>query len=276
MLSENQNELLTRIPLFAELTSTDMATVAQATSLLSLPKRTNLLIADQHGEVVYFVLEGTVKIYIEVPAKATREAVKAGIAPETLAEMAAPKLTTLSIIGPGEILGEINAIDGGGHSANALTLEPTRVLWMKKADFLRLEGEIPQLSRQLSRLLASRLRLLSSHVFAFSTMSVERRVAYHLLSLLERYNPEAVAVIQSATAKAGKISAGKSSTRSAAPTPFAIPVRVNQGDLADMASASRAIVNTALNALKKENIVTMGGKGNITVLDVERLYQQTL
>lgn len=252
MLHPTHLPLLSLIPLFAGLSLAELVALAEVSHLLLLPKRTNLSVGDQRGEFVYFLLEGTAKVYLPDETQPTPNI-------PTLS-----KSKTLAIVGPEEVLGIVNTLDGQGHTANILTLEPTRLLWINRADFLRLEEEIPRLSRNLSRLLAKRLRLLSEDKLALSTMTVKQRVTHYLLNLANSHHEEA----------AQKILEAPRERSASSPHPaLPIPVRISQGDLADMVGASRITVNTILKTLKAENIISMGGKGNIAILDLPRLEQ---
>jgi CRP-like cAMP-binding protein len=295
MLSSAERVYLEHIPLFQELSAPQLKKVSDVLHLTVLPARTNLLVADQRGEVVYFVIEGSVKIYMQQP-----------LMPEEQDSTLPPGLTTsqhfkdvaLNIVGGGEILGEISALDEGGHSAHVLTLEPCRVLWMSKEDFLRLIRAMPELHFKLSRLLAARLRLLSGHAFMMATMKVPQRVAYKLLALAQHHCAQAVREIEQAetrrveeqseaAATGSKKTEGRATTRgkagadskkaagSANHEPVVLPFRVDQTDLADLVGASRVQAHNSLMALKEKGIINFDRKGNYAILDIHALKRST-
>ena len=75
----------------------------------TFPAGASVLTAEQPGEAVYVILEGTAKVYV-THTDGTE--------------------VILAILGPGEIVGEMSAADSLGRSASVLTLEDSTLLWM--------------------------------------------------------------------------------------------------------------------------------------------------
>jgi CRP/FNR family cyclic AMP-dependent transcriptional regulator len=105
--------LLADIDLFAGLTPTQLGWVAERAHRRVFEAGRNVMTIDQPGEAVYIILHGTVKIHIE---QSERDVI-------------------LSILGAGDLLGEMSLIDSVGRSASAVTLENSLMLWMDKVTF---------------------------------------------------------------------------------------------------------------------------------------------
>jgi CRP-like cAMP-binding protein len=63
----------------------------------------------------------------------------------------------VAVGGPGDLLGELAAIDGGRRSTNVTTLEPVELLLIPRSDFLRLIDERPRMAVVILRMVAGRL-----------------------------------------------------------------------------------------------------------------------
>jgi hypothetical protein len=110
---DSTRNLLADIELFAGLTPTQLDWVAQRAHRRVFEAGRNVLTIEQPGEAVYIILHGTVKIHIE---QGERDVI-------------------VSILGTGDLLGEMSLIDSVGRSASAVTLENSLMLWMDKVTF---------------------------------------------------------------------------------------------------------------------------------------------
>src|SRR3954452_24851930 len=127
---------------------------------------THFITAEQAGEVVYVLLEGTVKIYV------TR---------------ADGREVILAFLGPGDTVGEMSLVDSAGRSANVVTTEPSRLLAMDRAAFQGCLRTITPLANNLVKLLAHRLRFAHEQIQALCTLDVSGRVARQILALADRH-----------------------------------------------------------------------------------------
>lgn len=149
-----------------------LAQLAQLRRLLhetSLPAGSHFITAEQPGEVVYVILEGTVKIYVNQPDG--REVI-------------------LAFLGPGDTVGEMSLVDSSGRSANVVTTEPTRLFWMDRVTFQACLQRMSPLSYNLVRLLSNRLRFANEQILALCTLDVPGRLARQILALADRYGNE--------------------------------------------------------------------------------------
>ena len=220
---DTTRNLLSEIDLFKGLTPTQMDWVAQHAHRRVFETGRNVMTIEQPGEAVYVILHGTVKIHIE---QGERDVI-------------------LSILGTGDLLGEMSLIDSVGRSASAVTLENSLLLWMDKNTFNYLLDNFPPVARNLVRILSSRVRLSDQMIQALATLDVNGRVARQLLAFAEKYGFEKDVMTL-------------------------IHVTLTQGDIADLVGASRKRVNQAMVLFKEQGLVD-DVDGRIAIKDSEGL-----
>ncbi|MGH9901014.1 MAG: Crp/Fnr family transcriptional regulator [Pyrinomonadaceae bacterium] len=154
------------LPLFRGLPSAHLSSLRGLLRLKECRAGAPLIVAGAAGEVVYVILEGTVKIYLEQ---------KDGTA------------VILALLGAGDTVGEMSPSDNSGRSADVATLEDSRLLWMSKDDFRRCLREMPVMACNLVAILSSRLRAANEQIMALASLEVESRVARQLLALAARF-----------------------------------------------------------------------------------------
>lgn len=161
--------------------------------------------------------------------------------------------TVLRAIGPGEMFGELAAIDGEPRSADVVAAESSSLLVIPGATFVDLIGREPVLSLWLARYLAHQVRYLTNRIYELSTMGVGPRLQAELLRL-----------------------AGEPDVKGAA----AISRVPTQAELAARIGTNRETVTREFSLLVKEGLVVREGR-RIVVPSVERLadrlhrYSQT-
>jgi CRP-like cAMP-binding protein len=131
----------------------------------------------------------------------------------------------LAVRGPGALLGEFSAIDGGVYSGTVQALEPVAALVVPLAEFtgyLQAHGRVGYL---LMRLLVSRLRDADRKRIEFGAHDTTGRVAARLLELAERFGQPG-------------------------PDGIAIALPLSQDELAGWTGASREAVSKALGTLR--------------------------
>lgn len=220
MLTRINEKQLPVLPLFDGLPEKCLAWLAERIHSHTYPANTNLVTADQPGEVVYLIVEGTIKIHIEQTSGAD---------------------VILAILGPGDTLGEMSLIDSAGRSASALTLEESTLLWMDRLTFQECLQVSPAVAVNLVKIMTVRVRLANELIQSLATLDVFGRVARQLLAFCDRYGQEREA-------------AG-----------VTIPIRLTQGDIADLVGASRKRVNQVMVSLKQQGIIQVDGRYRITV-----------
>jgi CRP/FNR family cyclic AMP-dependent transcriptional regulator len=159
-------DLLADVVLFDGLSQRQWSRVRENLHYKTFPAGVNIITAEQPGEVVYFILKGTVKIYM-VKADGTT--------------------VILAILGPGDVVGEMSLIDSVGRSANVLTLEDSSLIWMDRITFQHSLDTIPKINYNLVRILSQRVRLANEQIQALASLDVYGRVARQFLAFAERY-----------------------------------------------------------------------------------------
>jgi CRP-like cAMP-binding protein len=100
---------------------------------------------------------------------------------------AAGREVVLAFRGPGELLGELAALDGHPRSASVVALEPVEVLALAPADFSTFLAEHPAAALKLLRMLSRRLREANTRQIEFAAQETLGRVATRLVELSERF-----------------------------------------------------------------------------------------
>jgi CRP/FNR family cyclic AMP-dependent transcriptional regulator len=221
---DDTRNLLADIELFKGLTTAQLEWVAQRAHRRVFEAGRNVLTIEQPGEAVYIILHGTVKIHIE---QGERDVI-------------------ISILGAGDLLGEMSLIDSVGRSASAVTLEDSLMLWMDKVTFSYILDNFTPVARNLVRILSSRVRLSDQLIQALATLDVNGRVARQLLAFAEKYGRE----------KDG-------ATR--------IRIVLTQSDIADLVGASRKRVNQAIVLFKERGLIDTDAEGRIAIKNGEGL-----
>jgi CRP/FNR family cyclic AMP-dependent transcriptional regulator len=218
-------EILEKIPLFRGLAPEQLNRLSSVLRRKVLSANVRLMTKDQSSDFIYVILAGTVKVYIERPEHAD---------------------ITLAICGPGEILGDINAVDGQGHSASVTTLETCVVYAIRRAEFMECLHCMPQLTLNIASNAMSRLRRATVQIQALSRQDVYSRIACQLLSYADQYGH---------TNQDGSIF---------------IDLRITQSEMADLIGASRVRVNQVFNAFKRSRYISID-RYRITLLNPNAL-----
>jgi CRP/FNR family cyclic AMP-dependent transcriptional regulator len=229
------------LELFQGLAGDQLAKLNQLLRASSVPAGTHFITADQPGDVVYVLLEGTVKIYVS---------------------RADGREVILAFLGPGDTVGEMSLVDSAGRSANVVTTEPSRLLSMDRASFQACLSAMAPLANNLVRLLSHRLRFANEQIQALCTLDVPGRVARQILALADRYGSAARGAAAGAAA--------------GAPGEVKIQLRLTQSDLGEVVGASRERVNQAIVEFKQQGFIAVDSDHRIHVRDRQALTRYCL
>jgi CRP/FNR family transcriptional regulator, cyclic AMP receptor protein len=97
----------------------------------------------------------------------------------------------VAVRGPGDLLGELAAIDGGPRSATVTTIEPVEVLLVAHSTFSAFLERRPHVALVMLRLVVERLRYADAQQAQFATHDVLARVSQRLLELADRFGSPA-------------------------------------------------------------------------------------
>jgi len=157
---------LSELVLFRDLEPEQLSWLNDHLHLKTFPAGSNIVAAEQPGEVVYIILEGTIKISIEQVDGAE---------------------VILAILGPGDTVGELSLIDSAGRSANVVTMERSSLVWMDRDTFWESLQKMPVITYELLHVLGDRLRLANEQIQALATLDIYGRVARQILAIAGRY-----------------------------------------------------------------------------------------
>lgn len=160
------------------------------------------------------------------------------------------KEVVLAVRGPGELLGDFSALDGGSRSATVAALEQIEALIIPAERFKIFLEDHPRLAILLLQTWSRRLRDADRKRIEFGAYDTPGRVARRLLELVERYGESEGLTVR-------------------------ISLSLTQDELAGWTGSSREAVSKALREFRDRNWISTGRR-SITVLDVDALRERAL
>jgi CRP/FNR family transcriptional regulator, cyclic AMP receptor protein len=154
----------------------------------------------------------------------------------------------LAVRGPGDILGEMAAMDGNPRSASAIAVEPVTALWLAADAFAQLLRDHPGIAGVLLKIITARLRYANTRRAEFGDSTAAERIAALLAELAARYGTP--------------VSGG-----------ILISLRINQSDLASLAATSREAVTRTLRAMRSNGLISTGRR-RLVIRDLATLRRQ--
>ncbi len=185
--------------LFPELSPEDLQIITSHGVTRNYPKNVVLITEGDRSDSLYVILSGKVKVFLSDEHG---------------------KEVQLNIQGPGEYFGELALIDQAPRSASVMTLEPSKLAVVSKADFQRCLAGHPEIAVELIRCLVQQVRSLTDAVGSMAMKPVYERVACTLLKLATERNDRLV-----------------------------IEERLTHQDIANMVGASREMVSRIMKDL---------------------------
>ncbi|NOX89234.1 MAG: Crp/Fnr family transcriptional regulator [Calditrichaeota bacterium] len=217
---------LRMIPLFSELDDKALEEIARMAVRQTYKKDNMVLIEEEIGSTMFIILSGRVKI-----SRISDEG----------------REVILSILVDGDFFGEMSILDGQTRSANAVTLEDTELLLIQRENFLRILHDYPQVSINLLKELAHRLRRSDEQIKSLSLQNAMGKVASTLLRIAD----------DSGIIKHGKVEISQ------------LPP---QQDLANMAGTSRETISRVIKSLSQLGYVKKEGS-KLIILDYEKFRE---
>jgi CRP-like cAMP-binding protein len=155
----------------------------------------------------------------------------------------------LAFRGPGDMLGELSAIDGEPRSATVEAIEPVEALAVAASDFRSFLTANPEVALLLLQMLSRRLRDADRKRVEYAAHDTVGRVAARLVELAERYGEPVAQGVR-------------------------IGLPLSQEELAGWVGGSREAVSKALQTLRSVGWV-LTERRRITVLDLEALRRRS-
>jgi CRP/FNR family cyclic AMP-dependent transcriptional regulator len=205
----------------ASLDAADRVELVSEGRPMSLPAGATLLFEGDLSDRVVVVLTGTLRVF---------------------ATAATGREVLVTIVGPGEILGEMSALDGQPHSASVNTVDPAEVVLVSAGAFRSLLGSNARVATAVALRLTRELRRVMRQRVELEAYDVPARLAQSLVDLAER------------------LAAGAEE----------VELPVSQRELAESCGASREAVTKALGTFRARGWVRTGRR-SITVVDLDAL-----
>lgn len=197
---------LRAVPVFQPLPDETLLPIAKVASLRSVPRNGVVLREGDRTDNVYFVLSGAFKVLVS--DEDGREVI-------------------LSMMGPGDLFGEMGVIDDHPRSATVQAAQPGELVLIAKSDFRRFLADSFDVSLYLMRSLAHRLRGADRQIESLALLDVYGRVARLLLDMAERDGNGRLVVAQ----------------------------KLSRQDIAKMIGASREMVSRVMKDLQQQGLI---------------------
>ena len=223
----HDDETVRRAPLFTALDDATAASLRDSMESVGLNKGAILFSEGDTGKNLYVIIEGKLKL-----------GTSSGDGRENL----------LSVLGPGEMFGELSLFDPGPRTSTATAVTDVRLLSLGHDQVVPWITRHPQVALHLLERLAQRLRRTNEVVGDLVFSDVPGRVAKALIDLGERFvkvTSEGLYVNHDLT----------------------------QEELAQLVGASRETVNKALADFVGRNWIRLDGRA-VLILDGERLSKR--
>jgi CRP-like cAMP-binding protein len=221
-------EVIRKAPLFTALDDAASASLLANMVSVKIAKGTILFAEGDGGDQLYVIAEGKLKL-----------GTSSGDGRENL----------LSILGPGEMFGELSLFDPGPRTSTATAVTDAKLLSLGQEKLLPWLAENPKVSLQLLASLAQRLRRTNEAVGDLVFSDVPGRVAKALIDLGERF--------------------GKKTDEG-----LFVHHDLTQEELAQLVGASRETVNKALADFAGRNWLKLDGRA-VLITDFERLSKRS-
>ena len=226
-LVTHDEDVVRKAPLFTALDDAAAASLRSSMDSVKISKGSVLFAEGDEGDHLYVIVDGKLKL-----------GTSSGDGRENL----------LSILGPGEMFGELSLFDPGPRTSTATAVTDARLLSLGQEKLLPWLATNPNVSLQLLARLAQRLRRTNEAVGDLVFSDVPGRVAKALIDLGERF--------------------GKQTDEG-----LFVHHDLTQEELAQLVGASRETVNKALADFAGRNWLKLDGRA-VLITDFDRLSKR--
>ncbi len=224
----HEEEVVRRAPLFTALDDAAAASLRASMDAVKIAKGSILFKEGDDGEHLYIIIDGKLKL-----------GTSSGDGRENL----------LSILGPGEMFGELSLFDPGPRTSTATAVTDAKLLSLSHEKVIPWLKQNPEVSLQLLTRLSQRLRRTNEAVGDLVFSDVPGRVAKALIDLGDRF--------------------GKTT-----PEGLLVNHDLTQEELAQLVGASRETVNKALADFAGRGWLKLDGR-SVLIADVDRLSKRS-
>lgn len=205
---------LQKINLFNAMPPDQMEELDRITRMSAVKKKETIYLPGDSSRQVYLLKSGRVKI-----ARISEEG----------------REVTFALLEPGEIFGELEALDDLPRDTLAEALDDSELCIMQQDTFLTLIRSKPELSFRLTKLIGFRMRQIESRVEDLVFRDVPYRLAHLLLQLSKDYGKET-------------------------PQGILLKIKITHQEIANLIGSIRETVSTILGDFKKEGLITFDGR----------------
>ena len=209
--TEQKREHLGNVSLFSELEPKAIDALARVARTVSLEKRQQLFHKGDAGSTVYVVASGKLK---------------------ALTTSDEGDDVVFSILGGGEVLGEVALLGGSPRTATVTAIEPAELIMLDRRDFLAFLKSHPEVSIKLLEVLAQRVMRISEFVEDTLFLNLPLRLAKKMLDLARLYGEQTDAGIR-------------------------LDLKLSQEEWGDLVGATRESINKPVRAWVEEGIVEL-------------------
>ena len=224
----HEEEVVRRAPLFTALDEAAAVSLRASMDAVKIAKGSILFKEGDDGEHLYIIIDGKLKL-----------GTSSGDGRENL----------LSILGPGEMFGELSLFDPGPRTSTATAVTDAKLLSLSHEKVIPWLRQNPEVSLQLLTRLSQRLRRTNEAVGDLVFSDVPGRVAKALIDLGDRF--------------------GKTT-----PEGLLVNHDLTQEELAQLVGASRETVNKALADFAGRGWLKLDGR-SVLIADVDRLSKRS-
>ncbi|MDO8736992.1 MAG: Crp/Fnr family transcriptional regulator [Thermoleophilia bacterium] len=215
---------LKQTPIFSHMSDEELDSIIPHIVKRRLKKNTVIFHENDPAMAFYLVKTGRVRIYKTGPE--SREQV-------------------LSILGDGQIFGDVPAFDGGPYPASAATMADSEIYLIRSEDFQALVRQHPDVALKIIKVLGQRLRQSMELVRDLSFKQVPHRLAGLLVKLSDEYGVD--------TEKG-----------------LLIELPLSRQELADIVGTSRETITRELKKMEREGMLVVDRR-RLTITEPERL-----
>ena len=223
-----EESIVRKAPLFTALEESAALSLHASMDSVKISKGSILFAEGDEGDHLYVIVEGKIKL-----------GPSSGDGRENL----------LSILGPGEMFGELSLFDPNPRTSTATAVTDAKLLSLGQTKLIPWLTENPRVSLNLLASLAQRLRRTNEAVGDLVFSDVPGRVAKALIDLGERF--------------------GKQTDEG-----LLVNHDLTQEELAQLVGASRETVNKALADFAGRNWLKLDGRA-VLITDLERLSKRS-
>ena len=218
---------LRRSPLFADVADSTIASLTVGARVRRLQRGALLIMEGDTPSAMYVLTDGFLRVFT------------------TSLDGTEP---TLTVLFPGDHVGELGVLDGAARSASVAALRASTMIEVRSDAFVAAYQGDGAISRTLVGHLAQRLRSTSERLTDLTILDLGARLAKYLGGEAE-----------SANARGSK----------------RFELLLNQSELGQLLGGARQSINNVLATLERDGILTVEGR-QVTVVDAQRLAQRAM